>query len=308
MAETSPRRAHGPSLEQAPLGSRPTALILSGGAALGSWQGGVLHELCARRGWSLHSVLGTSAGSVNAAAYYQDGLEALREAWRDVPRRSFLRPRPRLFPPSLFAQAPVRAFLARFIDEERARARGRCWLYVVSADIRDGGLFQASFSPAAGGGRWDGPLVDCVLGSVAVPYLFPPVELAAGAAGPRARLLVDGHLLSFADLRPLASRGARDFVFVTVVGRHAPRVPRLSPRGFTSALVGELLRAQVHNALAALDGPGEEHGLRFFELDPLEPLKMGVFAFDREECRRSFDQGTRDAQEFLSRPADFRIE
>ena len=91
----------GPSLKEAPLGSRPTALILSGGAALGSWQAGVVYAFEREHGLSFHSVAGTSAGSLNGLAYFQDTIETLRELWRDVPGGVFLKYAISLRPPSL---------------------------------------------------------------------------------------------------------------------------------------------------------------------------------------------------------------
>ena len=58
-------------LDDAPLGSRPLALVLSGGASLSSWQAGVLCALVERHGLSFQDVIGTSGGSINGFAEFQ---------------------------------------------------------------------------------------------------------------------------------------------------------------------------------------------------------------------------------------------
>lgn len=294
----------GPSLESEPLGSRPIALVLSGGAALGSWQGGVLYALEKRHGVSFHSVAGTSAGSLNGAAYFQDRTQDLRSLWRDIPNGAFMKLAPRISPPSVYSQAAVRSYLAGIIDEESARRARRCWFYVLSVDLRKG-LDQAEYSPEPGG-PWTAPLLDHILGSIAVPLLFPPVEVPAvnGAPG---KTLVDGHLLSYIDLGRMVQRGALDFLFVNVASKTALSAPRYGARGYISTLVDRLLQGQIDGGLAGLGYVAAAKGLRAFELNPGKPLGISVFGFKREECRRCFDRGEDDAGTFMKDPGRFRI-
>jgi len=112
--------------DDAPLGSRPIALVLPGGAALGAWQGGCLYGLT-RKGLSFHSVFGTSIGALNGCGYFQDSMERLHKVWHSVSASHFFSFRPRLKPPSLFSQKALRDYLAGHVDEERARRLKRCW-------------------------------------------------------------------------------------------------------------------------------------------------------------------------------------
>lgn len=293
-----------PSLAEAPLGSRPTALILSGGAALGAWQGGVLWALEKAHGLTFSQVLGTSAGSVNGVAYLQGSTELLRELWRDVPREAFLHFSPRLTPPSLFSLESVGRYLGTILSEERCRAARRCWFYAVAADVATGKTVQAEYSPEPGG-PWDGPLLDHILGSIAVPFVFPPWPVNAVRGGAQ-RLFVDGHATCFIDLAPLVARGARDLLFVSVIAAQGRARPALGPRGFVSTLINTLMRAQVDNGLAALNG-AREKGVRVFEFCPSTPLDMSVFLFKRAECRRAFEQGVADATALVGDPGRYRL-
>ncbi len=290
-----------PTLEESPLGSRPTALILSGGASLGAWQGGVLWEL-ERRGLSFGQVLGSSAGSINGAAYFQGTVGMLKDLWRDVPRESFLDWSPGISPPRIMELASVGRYLRTVLSEERCRAAKRCVYYAVAVDLNGAGTVQAEYSPEPGG-RWDGDLIDHILGSVAVPFVFAPWRVAARNGTPE-RLFVDGHTSCFVDLAPILDRGALDLLFVNVVspvGR-----PRMSPRGFISTMINTLMQAQVTNALAAVKGRLATNGVRVIEFTPSKPLDISVFLFKKHECRRIFDQGVADADLLFKDPSKYR--
>lgn len=291
-----------PTLAAAPFGSRPTALVLSGGASLGAWQGGVLWEL-ERRGLRFAQVLGTSAGSINGAAYFQGDVGMLKDLWRDVPRESFMDWSPGLVPPHLMRLESVGRYLRTVLSEERCRAAKRCWFYAIAVDINGAGTVQAQYSPEPGG-PWDGPLLDHVLGSVAVPFVFAPWRVPAQNGSPE-RLFVDGHTTCFVDLAPLLDRGALDLLFVNIVSPRAR--PRLGPRGFISTLIDTLMQAQVTNALAAVKGRLAPAGIRVFEFTPSKPLDISVFLFKKHECRRIFDQGVGDAAFLLEDPGRFRL-
>ena len=150
-------------------------------------------------------------------------------------------------------------------------------------------------------GRLDRLTIDRSNHAPVDPYR-PPVLGCGDGNGRPPRTLIDGHVTSFVDLGKLAAEGARDFLFVNVLDAESERRPRFSPRGFISTLVHQLLRAQVDNSLAPLRRESEELGLRAFELGPSKPLTLGVFRFDRKECREAFELGNRDADAFLDGP------
>ncbi|OGR59624.1 MAG: hypothetical protein A2X36_05410 [Elusimicrobia bacterium GWA2_69_24] len=280
-----------------PLGGRPTALILSGGASLAAWQGGALYAL-ERRGIPFQAVLGTSAGSLNGAAYLQGDTELLKKLWTDIPREKLMRFSPRLSPPSLFSMDAVRRALGELLSEERCRARRRCWFYAVSVDIRNGGTVQAQYSPEPDG-PWDSPFLDHVLGSIAVPFVFPPVEVQGARPDAPRRLLVDGHLTSFAFLDTLVERGARDFLFLNVVGGRGPRRTPMGLKRYANALITEAMQSQLVNSVEVLRRHRRSEEFRAYEFHPSEPLNMSVFGFKKAECRWAFDLGLQDAEACL---------
>ncbi|PCI39918.1 MAG: hypothetical protein COB53_02370 [Elusimicrobia bacterium] len=284
----------GPSLEQQPLGSRPFAYVLSGGAALGAWQGGVLCALSQEKGWNAHSVIGTSAGAINGAAYLQGDFDLLKELWRSIPRGRFMKRSLGFSPPRLFSLESVKEYLGEVISEERCRQGRRCWFYPVSVDIAHGETLQSEFSPESEG-PWQGPLIDKIVGSMAVPFVFPPARVPHEDPSKKMRVLVDGHVTSRLSLGALALRGVRDFVFVNVISHKEMRTSSYSPRGFISTMIHQLLNAQVDNGLEPFRDGFKELGIRAFLLRPSRPLAMSVFKFDKRECRDAFELGERDA-------------
>ena len=70
-----------------------TALVLSGGGALGAYEAGVVAGLL-RRGFRADVVCGTSIGAINAALYAQGDGERLIRLWKSMPGRKILKPAP----------------------------------------------------------------------------------------------------------------------------------------------------------------------------------------------------------------------
>ncbi len=293
MAEIAPQ-FNGPTLDRVPIGTRPFGFVLSGGAALGSWQAGVLYALSRGCGWQAHSVVGTSAGAINGAAYLQGDFDLLKELWRSIPRDRFMKWSPGISPPRLFSLESVREYLKEVISEERCRDGRRCWLYSVAADISNGETFQSEFSPG-GDEVWQGPLVDTILGSMAVPFVFPPARLPHENSEKKERVLVDGHVTSRLFLDRLANRGVQDYLFLNVISDLEMNTPAYSPRRYIGTMIHQLLNAQIDNGLEPFRQGFKELGIRAFLLRPSSPLRVSVFKFDKNECRAAFELGEKDA-------------
>jgi len=289
--------------DDAPLGSRPIALVLPGGAAFGAWQGGCLYGL-AGKGLTFHSIFGTSIGCLNGVGYFQDSLERLYKIWHSVNASDFFSFRPTMRPPSLFSQRALRDYLATHIDEERARRLKRCWFYAISTDINHGTTHQAVYSPEEGG-HWEGQLLDHVLGSISIPFIWPPAKVDGNGSGPR--LLLDGNAKSYVDLLPAIERGAKDIVFLSVVHPHELRTPEFGPRSYIGTLINQLLQGQVQHSLHAPGLLAEAKGLRAFVFHPEQPLKVRALAFNTKECANAFDLGENDAARLLANPGPYRV-
>lgn len=196
------------------------AFVLGGGGALGACEVGMLRALL-EAGIEPDLVVGTSVGALNgavvAASPTVEAVEGLADLWGRV--RVFsgslighvnrvARNRTHLYSPE-----PLRHLLEEHLPAGTER--------IEDMPVR----FQcvaASIERAAEHWFTEGPLVDAVLASSAVPGLFPPVQLDG-------EHFLDGGLANSIPVGRAVTLGARR-VFVLQVGRieeplTAPRLP-----------------------------------------------------------------------------------
>jgi len=252
-------------------------LVLSGGSALGAYQGGVFEALHGR-GLRPERIVGTSTGAVNAAIFAgnppETRIESLRRFWdgaardgvawslgaglwtderaRVLPSPLFGSPgvfRPRfpgglsLLPgmpgdTSLYDLAPLRASLERAVDFERLNS-GDVRLTIVAVDVTTGEEvhFDTDKAPI-------GPdhLLAC---SGFIPF-FPPVEIDG-------RLLGDGGMAANLPLEAaLEESSAEDRLCIAI---DLFRRPGARPRTVGQAMDRQLdllLTSQTTRALRSL--------------------------------------------------------
>jgi NTE family protein len=186
------------------------AFVLGGGGHLGAHEVGMLRALL-HRGVRPALVLGTSVGAINGVAVAADpsaaGMERLMAMWSaighsDVFGGSILgrlgtlaRSRTHLHD-----NAPLRAILADGLPVERIEDLAVPFQCVA-----------ASIEQAAEHWFADGPVLDAVLASCAVPGLLPPVEVAG-------EHFIDGGVVNSIPVSRAIELGARE-VYVLHVGR-----------------------------------------------------------------------------------------
>ncbi|OHV38443.1 MULTISPECIES: patatin-like phospholipase family protein [Pseudofrankia] len=189
-----------------PLG--PTAFVLGGGGVLGAAEVGMLSALL-EAGCRPDLVVGTSVGAINGAAVAADptaeAIEMLTELWSDLGRSDVFAGGPAKQLATvvqhgyLHSNAPLRKLLHAHLAAtfEELPVRFQC----VAASIE-----RAS-------AHWfdQGPLVDAVLASCAVPALLPPVKIGD-------EHYVDGGLIDSTPVGRAVALGART-VYVLHVGR-----------------------------------------------------------------------------------------
>ncbi|MBI5211669.1 MAG: patatin-like phospholipase family protein [Elusimicrobia bacterium] len=275
---------------------RPLGLVLAGGGALGAWQAGCLEAL-ARAGLVFDKVLGFSAGALAGATYALDRLDDLLAFYRDVDWTRFLRPRPSFSPPYLFSDSTLRETLRPLSDEAAAMRELRCEVFVMSLRLRDRATVYSRFTP---GGRlgWDGPLVERLLASSAIPFVFPPVRIEDDG-GPSWH--VDGGIAGRELMRLDCLAGCRDIVVVEMVRPEEPLMRTWSLPLYFKLCGRRVCRAQtdhaVATALAGFDPP------RVLRLCPSRMLDFTMLGFSRGNCLPAIELGRRDAARFLGDPA-----
>lgn len=177
-----------------------TAFVLAGGGSRGAVQVGMLAELV-DRGIRAERVYGASVGAVNGAAYAGDptpaGIERLERVWRGLSGETIF-PRGRAHGPWTFFQQRQAVHpntgLRRILEEGLRFERledAVVPLEVVATSLHDGLE------------RWltEGPAIEAVLASAAIPAMFPPVRIGD-------ELLIDGGVVDNVPISRAIDAGA----------------------------------------------------------------------------------------------------
>lgn len=209
------------------------ALVLSGGGARGFAHVGVLQVIDELR-LPVDLVVGVSMGSIVGAAYAA-GLspDQMADLARAMRLSRIFRPRPGRL--NLIDPAGIQAVIARifgtlrFADLERE-------LVVVSSSITTGEHVVIR----------DGPIVDAIVASCAIPLIFPPVSRDG-------HQLLDGGLIDGLPIAVARGLGARRIVAVdaSTHARHVLRLPGVSHA--TRGVVRILDRRHRRRPAAGLD-------------------------------------------------------
>jgi NTE family protein len=205
-------RARGPLAGRPAPGAnspRPAAFVLSSGANLGAVQVGVLRALV-EHGIRPDLIVGCSIGAINGAALAEDptmaGIERLEHVWRTTDTRELM-PRPWLPQPvalmrrgeAMHSRAGLHRLLDRVLTATTFADLGTP-LHCVATDVHAG--TEAWFH--------QGPLVEALLASAAVPAMFPSVVIDG-------RRYLDGAVVNDVPLRRAVELGART-LYVLEVG------------------------------------------------------------------------------------------
>ena len=178
-----------------------TAFVLSGGAALGAIQVGMLRALYDRE-IEPDLIVGTSVGAVNGAfiasrPFTSSTTDGLAEIWRGLGRGQvfplnpltgflgFFGARTHLIP-----ERGLRQLLIEHIEFERLEQTAVPF-HVITTDVLTGSEVRLS----------RGPAIDAVLASAAIPGVFPPVDWGH-------RHLMDGGIANHAPISDALELGA----------------------------------------------------------------------------------------------------
>jgi NTE family protein len=197
-----------PSLRRRPR----TAFVLSGGGNLGAIQVGMLRALV-EHDVRPDVVLGCSIGALNGAAFAlrpdADGVARLEEHWRSTAGDAVM--------PS--SRIPSAVQLLRKGASLHANDGLRAGIESVLGGVRTFEQLQVPFGCVAvdldaATERWfhEGPLVEAILASAALPAVYPPVTIDG-------RRYVDGGVVDNVPISRAVELGCRT-IFVLQVGPH----------------------------------------------------------------------------------------
>jgi NTE family protein len=198
----------------------PVAFVLSGGASFGASQAGMLEALY-EYGVRPDILIGTSVGAINAAFIASrpatpSTARELQAIWRGLTRGQIFPANPLSAGLGLLGMrdhsVPVSSLrkLVRNYLEVEFLEDASVGLHVVATDLQSGEDVLLS----------DGPAVEAVLASAAVPGVFPPVPWGG-------RMLTDGGIVNNTPISHAVALGAKQIVVLPAIGTTPlPRVPR----------------------------------------------------------------------------------
>lgn len=232
-----------------------TAFVLGGGGALGAVEVGMLGALL-DRGIVPDLVLGTSVGALNGAFVAQDPhpgvVDRLRELWEGVATSSR----------EVYGDRPLRAvrravatgthvWSARPLARRLAEELGEVTFDELAVPLQ---VCAASIERAAEHWFSEGPVVDAVVASAAVPGLLPPARVGE-------EHFLDGGIVNSVPVARAHQLGATR-IFVLQVGRmdRPLRVPR-RPWEVARVSFEVARRHRLHRELEELPEGVEAHVL-----------------------------------------------
>src|SRR5438132_1326988 len=263
------------------------AFVLSGGAALGAVQVGMLHALY-ERDIVPQLMVGTSVGAVNGAFIASrpqtvETAEKLAEIWRNVRRGQifplnplsgllgFLGTRDHLVPAS-----GLRRLLVEHSQHQRLEQMP-IEFHVVAVDVVTGEELLLS----------RGPALDAVLASAAIPAVLPPVAWGH-------RTLMDGGVANNTPISHAVQLGARE-IYVLPSG-HACALEQ--PPSSALGLALHALTLLTQSRLIA-DVELRRDRAKLVVLPP--PCPLGIQPIDFGHADELIERSLADARAFLDR-------
>jgi len=251
---TVTRTSADPIVDRELLTGNGEVIVLSGGAALGSAQVGMLEAL-SQAGVTPALLVGTSAGAINASFFASDptmrGVQKLKQIWMELTTRrvfgttthraaNFLRGRSGLSSPQ-----GLREVIADNLPYNRLEQAPTA-VGVVTTHLRTGAAVL----------HRTGSAVELLLASAAIPGVFPPVRLSPMSAPARPGTHVDGGVRSMVPIEmALAQRPKRVWVLdvasaVKATGTYHPGSLDPVATGFAMAMTaqGEATDVAEHDA------------------------------------------------------------
>lgn len=294
---TVTQRSDDPIFERELLGGSGEVIVLSGGAALGSAQVGMLDAL-SRAGVTPALLLGTSAGAINASFFASDptprGVQKLADIWLELTTRKVFgtttHRAANLFRGRSGLSSPdgLRQVIADNLPYDRIE-HAPTPVGVVTTHLKSGIAVL----------HRTGSAVELLLASAAIPGVFPPVRLSPMSAPTRPGTHVDGGVRCMVPVEmALAQRPKRIWVLDVAAAVKATRSYHpgsLDPvaTGFAMAMAaqGEATEEAEHDA-----------HVRVINL-PMGAVKRLRSAMDFSRGESLYEAGRLEAEKVLAREA-----
>jgi NTE family protein len=259
-----------------------TALILCGGGAKGAVEVGLfraMHEFAIPIDLIVGSSIGALNGALIASGVVPDQLERL---WLTLRTRALFRPNWQLIwkgrrADSIYTSSGIRDFIHQSLPVARFEQL-RIPLYVNATDLRTGD--EICFS--------SGELLRPLLGSIAVPGVFPPVDFEGCQ-------LIDGGVSDNVPIAIAARHGARRAIFILCECCRRRSVPLHGFEAILSQTVDIMLHLKYLHDVGQYDGQ-----IDLLAVHP-EDIGRNVAMFDFSQTKALIEAGYYAARRELPR-------
>ena len=244
-----------------------TAFVFAGGGSFGAIQVGMLHALAAH-GVVADLVLGSSVGALNGAYYAGrptiEGIRELEAIWRSLHRRDIFQVTWRtalgfmLGTDFLATSRGLRRLVETYLPY-RNLEDAAIPIHVIATDVLSGETVVLS----------QGPAVEAIVASAAVPPAFAPVRFEE-------RYLADGAISSNTPVKLACDVGAQRLIVLPTGYACALQAP---PRGAIANALHALTLLIARQLISELEGL--DPSIEYFIVPPLCPLSGSPYDFSR---------------------------
>ena len=269
---------------------KKTVIALAGGGARGIWQAGAIAAIV-DAGIKPHTIIGTSAGSLNGAAWLSSGLEVMKALWLHVQNKHVYTWAPwKLFTSdaSCFSSEPLATLIYEHVDFRTLLAQPIPFLVNVTYV---GSYWEAERYNLSAHSRIS---ITCahsaLMASSAAPIGLPPVRTGTG-------FMVDGGVTDNFGISDAINAGAERVIMVTPTIMQTPKVRNVIDMLWLLNAVSE--GCAFENELRY----AHDKGVELVIIQPDKPLPIGLLDFTglgNDTRRRGFlDAGYDTARKIL---------
>lgn len=267
--------------------------VLSGGAAKGAWQYGVLRAMVLDLGIKPTAVVGTSVGAINGAGLVCNGIDGLGGIWenlrspKDVQRSTWWK----LFWMSgLYHFGPLKKLLEKNLDWTSGRlSKIPCYATYVNAVTG----FTSYISQYTVDRKVD--YINAILASSSVGFFHEPIKISGGLGydgGHREILPLRFALKNFDNSYHIYAIGTSPIEIGLPL--YSPSFPKIATNGLR---VVEIMTNEIYKNDATVDLCRASK--RVTLITPKERLAIGDMQYEPEAISRMISQGYKDGLEML---------
>lgn len=269
------------------------ALVLSSGAAKGSFHIGVLHELILEQNLEYSIITGNSVGAINAAAlchapigHLKESFLELEDFWRSIKGNNDIR---LLWKPLLHLMAfwkgavydssPLQALIKQKIDQEKVRISGRK-LRIGVVSYKTGKYIEIDENA--------NDLFKWIIASSAFPGVLSPVEIDGD-------LWIDGGVKCMVPIQGAIAAGATeiDVILTHPINEGIKLIPlKRDITGLNIAI--RSLDIMSHEILKR-----DLNICNFYNTTDYDRIKIRIFAPEYSLCKNSFDFDPKKINEMI---------